>query len=167
MLDTAPFRTFDQPWPAREGVRITGMRAIVTAPEGTPLVVVRVDTDVDGLYGLGCATFTQRWHAVVAFVEKHLAPLVVGRYPGDIGDLCNYDNPKLNSLTNQIEALPPNSPKLKSLWTQAQQLIIRNALSIYIDYSPVVFGAAKLVKNLQIVPYVGGVVNYWTISVPA
>lgn len=87
MLDTAPFRTFDQPWPAREGVRITGIRAIVTAPEGTPLVVVRVDTDVDGLYGLGCATFTQRWHAVVAFVERHLAPLVVGRYPGDIGDL--------------------------------------------------------------------------------
>ena len=81
------FRTFDQPWPAREDVRITGVRAIVTAPEGTPLVVVRVDTDTDGLYGLGCATFTQRWHAVVAFVEQHLAPLVVGRYPGDIGDL--------------------------------------------------------------------------------
>lgn len=79
--------TFDQPWPAREDVRITGVRTIVTAPEGTPLVVVRVDTNVDGLYGLGCATFTQRWHSVVAYVEQHLERLVVGRYPGDIEDL--------------------------------------------------------------------------------
>lgn len=87
MPETAPFRTFDQPWPAPADVRITGVRAIVTAPEGTPLVVVRVDTDVDGLHGYGCATYTQRWHAVVAFVEQHLAPLLAGRYPGDIGDL--------------------------------------------------------------------------------
>lgn len=77
----------EQPWPAPDGVRITGVRAIVTAPERIPLVVVRVDTSEPGLYGLGCATFTQRWHAVVAFVEQHLARLVVGRYPGDIEDL--------------------------------------------------------------------------------
>jgi mannonate dehydratase len=79
--------TFDQPWPARDSTRITAVRAIVTAPEGTPLVVVRVDTNVDGLYGLGCATFTQRWRSVVPYIEEHLARLVVGRYPGDIEDL--------------------------------------------------------------------------------
>lgn len=82
-----PFDTLAQPWPARDDVRITRVRAVVTAPEGIPLVVVVVDTNVDGLSGLGCATFTQRWHAVVAFVEQHLARLVVGRYPGDIEDL--------------------------------------------------------------------------------
>lgn len=37
------------PWPARDGLRITGMRAIVTAPDGIPLVVVRVDTNDPGL----------------------------------------------------------------------------------------------------------------------
>jgi L-alanine-DL-glutamate epimerase-like enolase superfamily enzyme len=42
------------------------VRAIVTAPEGVPLVVVRVDTSEPGLYGLGCATFTQRYAAVAA-----------------------------------------------------------------------------------------------------
>ncbi len=77
----------EQPWPAPDGVRITGVRAVVTAPEGIPLVVVRVDTSDPGLYGLGCATFTQRWKAVVTVVEEHLARLVVGRYPGDIEDL--------------------------------------------------------------------------------
>ncbi len=86
MPDSAP-STFDQPWPARDGTRITAVRTIVTAPEGIPLVVVRVDTNVDGLYGLGCATFTQRWHSVVSYVDDHLARLVVGRYPGDIEDL--------------------------------------------------------------------------------
>jgi mannonate dehydratase len=87
MPDPTAFSTLDQPWPARDGTRITGVRTIVTAPEGIPLVVVRVDTSVAGLYGLGCATFTQRWHSVVAFVEQHLERLVVGRYPGDIEDL--------------------------------------------------------------------------------
>jgi mannonate dehydratase len=79
--------TFDQPWDARDDTRITSVRAIVTAPEGIPLVVVRADTDQPGLYGLGCATFTQRWHSVVSFIEDHLERLVVGRYPGDIEDL--------------------------------------------------------------------------------
>jgi mannonate dehydratase len=80
-------KTLEQPWDARDDIRITGVRTVVTAPEGIALVVVRVDTNQPGLYGLGCATFTQRWHSVVAFVEEHLARLVVGRYPGDIEDL--------------------------------------------------------------------------------
>jgi mannonate dehydratase len=75
------------PWEPRDAVRVTGVRAIVTAPEGIPLVVVRVDTSEPGLYGLGCATFHQRFSAVVAVLEQHLAPLVVGRHPADISDI--------------------------------------------------------------------------------
>ncbi|MPZ82480.1 MAG: starvation-sensing protein RspA [Actinophytocola sp.] len=75
------------PWPARDALRITGVRAIVTAPEDIPLVVVRVDTSEDGLYGLGCATFTQRFHAVVAAVNQHVAPMLIGRHPADIEDI--------------------------------------------------------------------------------
>ncbi|HTE17943.1 MAG TPA: starvation-sensing protein RspA, partial [Armatimonadota bacterium] len=40
-------------------VTITNIRTILTAPNGIRLVVVRVDTSEPGLYGLGCATFTQ------------------------------------------------------------------------------------------------------------
>src|SRR5258705_12291806 len=75
------------PWPARYGLPIPSVRPIVTAPDGIPLVVVRVDTSDDGLYGLGCATFTQRFHAVTAALEQHVAPLVIGRHPADIEDL--------------------------------------------------------------------------------
>ncbi|MFE5030781.1 enolase C-terminal domain-like protein [Streptomyces sp. NPDC056683] len=74
------------PWTHRDGLRITRVRAVVTAPEGTPLVVVRVDTSDDGLYGLGCATFTQRYAAVAAAVDN-VGPLAVGRHPADIEDI--------------------------------------------------------------------------------
>lgn len=36
-------------------------------------VVVRVDTDQDGLYGIGCATFTHRPTLVAAAVDDYLA----------------------------------------------------------------------------------------------
>jgi mannonate dehydratase len=75
------------PWQGRDSLRVTGVRAVVTAPEGMPLVVVRVDTSEPGLYGLGCATFTQRYAAVVAAVDEHVGPLVVGRHPADIEDI--------------------------------------------------------------------------------
>ncbi|BBB02172.1 putative mandelate racemase/muconate lactonizing enzyme [Actinacidiphila reveromycinica] len=75
------------PWQGRDRLRVTSVRAIVTAPEGLPLVVVRVDTSDPGLYGLGCATFTQRYAAVAAAVDEHVGPLVVGRHPADIEDI--------------------------------------------------------------------------------
>lgn len=108
---TEKIPTFGNPWPSREKIRITGVRSIVTAPEGIPLVVVRIDTDVDGLYGLGCATFTQRWKAVRTMVDDHLARLLVGRYPGDIGDLvrlCGFagywrNGPVINNATSGID----------------------------------------------------------------
>lgn len=68
-------------------VRITNVKAICTAPDGIRLVVVRVETSEDGLYGLGCATFTQRPLAVVAAVEEYLKPFLLGRNPDDIEDI--------------------------------------------------------------------------------
>src|ERR1051326_8718709 len=59
-------------------VTITGIRTILTAPNGIRLVVVRVDTSEPGLYGLGCATFTQRPLAVAAAVDEYLRPFLLG-----------------------------------------------------------------------------------------
>jgi peptide/nickel transport system substrate-binding protein len=86
---------------------------------------------------------------------------------GDVGDLCSYNNPTLNSLTKQIQATAPSSPTLKGLWTKVQDFIIKNALSVYVDYQPIVTGAKKDVTGVQNIPYVGGVLNYWGVSVPA
>jgi peptide/nickel transport system substrate-binding protein len=85
--------------------------------------------------------------------------------PGHTGDICDYSNSTLNALTAEIESLPPTSPKLVAAWVQTQNIVIKNALDIYIAFSPVVTGASKSVKNLSVVPYVGGVPNYWIMSV--
>jgi mannonate dehydratase len=57
---------------------IKDVQVITTQPDGVRLVVVKVLTDQDGLYGYGCATFTQRADLVVPAVEKYLKPLLIG-----------------------------------------------------------------------------------------
>ena len=60
-------------------ITIQDVQVIVTQPAGSRLVIVKLITSEPGLYGLGCATFTQRFHAVVTAIEKHLKPFVIGR----------------------------------------------------------------------------------------
>jgi len=62
--------------------KIRDVQAIATAPEGLRLVVVKVTTDQDGLYGYGCATFTQRADLVPPAVDRYLKPFLVGK-PAD------------------------------------------------------------------------------------
>jgi mannonate dehydratase len=69
------------------GVTIKDVRAICTAPAGIRLVIVRVETSEHGLYGLGCATFTQRPLAVVTAVDEYLKPFLVGRDVDQIEDI--------------------------------------------------------------------------------
>ena len=60
-------------------VTIKDVQTITTQPAGSRLVIVKIITSEPGLYGLGCATFTQRFHAVVTAIEKHLKPFLIGR----------------------------------------------------------------------------------------
>jgi mannonate dehydratase len=62
--------------------KIKDVSVIATQPGGSRLVVVKITTDQDGLYGYGCATFTQRADLVVPAVEKYLKPFLVGK-PAD------------------------------------------------------------------------------------
>ena len=67
--------------------KIRDVSVITTQPAGVRLVVVKIQTDQDGLYGYGCATFTQRADLVVPAVERYLKPLLVGRPADAIDDL--------------------------------------------------------------------------------
>jgi mannonate dehydratase len=90
---------------------IKDISVITTQPGGVRLIVVKVTTDQDGLYGYGCATFTQRADLVVPAVEKYLRPLLVGRPADRIEDtwqLCynsSYwrNGPVLNNAISGVD----------------------------------------------------------------
>jgi mannonate dehydratase len=68
-------------------VKITNVRTIVTAPDGINLVVVKIETSEPGLYGLGCATFTQRYLSVKSAVDDYMKPFLIGKDPQRIEDI--------------------------------------------------------------------------------
>src|SRR5207245_10121794 len=68
-------------------LKITDIKTFLTAPAGIRLVVVKVLTSEPGLYGLGCATFTQRARAVEVAVDRFLRPFLIGKNPLQIEDI--------------------------------------------------------------------------------
>ena len=68
-------------------LKVTDVKTILTAPAGIRLVVVKVVTNQPGLYGLGCATFTQRPRTVETAVNRYLRPFLLGKNPLDIEDV--------------------------------------------------------------------------------
>ncbi len=68
-------------------VKIKSVRAIATAPQGSNLIVVKVETTEPGLYGLGCATFTQRAATVIVAINTYLNEFCVGKDVDNIEDM--------------------------------------------------------------------------------
>ena len=68
-------------------LRITDVRTILTQPAGIRLIVVKVLTNEAGLFGLGCATFTQRARVVETAIDKYLKPFLIGKDPLRVEDI--------------------------------------------------------------------------------
>jgi mannonate dehydratase len=69
-------------------MRIQNIRVIVTCP-GRNFVTVKIETD-EGLTGIGDATLNGREMAVVAYLEEHVIPCLIGRDPHQIEDIWQY-----------------------------------------------------------------------------
>ena len=66
---------------------IMNVRTIFTEPDNIRLVIVKIETNEPEIYGVGCATFTQRPTPVMAAVEDYLKPFLIGKDPADIEDI--------------------------------------------------------------------------------
>jgi mannonate dehydratase len=69
-------------------MKIVDAKVIVCSP-GRNFVTLKITTE-DGLYGLGDATLNGRELAVVAYLEEHVIPLLIGRDARRIEDTWQY-----------------------------------------------------------------------------
>ncbi len=67
--------------------KIKDIKVIFTEPDNIRLVIVKILTNQDGLYGVGCATFTQRPIPVKSAIEDYLKPFLIGRDVSNIEDI--------------------------------------------------------------------------------
>ena len=92
-------------------ITIRNVKVIATAPSGLNLVAVKVETSEPGLYGVGCATFTQRYEAVVTALKDCITPLLIGRCVDNIEDIWQFlygssywrNGPVLNNAISGID----------------------------------------------------------------
>ena len=68
-------------------ITIRDVRTILTMPNSSRLVIVKIETSEPGLSGVGCATFTQRHLTVRSAVEDFLKPFLLGKNVQCIEDL--------------------------------------------------------------------------------
>jgi peptide/nickel transport system substrate-binding protein len=154
------FSTSIMPLPSPEDLQLASVLQQEWKQIGVKLTIVQSSNYVTDLYADNKAQLGLNPEGLPG-IQKITTQYILG----DIGDLCHYNSPTLNALTAQVEALPPSSPKLRSVWIQIQDFVIKNALSVYVDYAPLVTAANKSVKNLQVIPYPNSILNYWVISV--
>jgi mannonate dehydratase len=92
-------------------ITIRDVRTILTMPSRSRLVIVKVETSEPGLYGVGCATFTQRHLTVRSAVEDFLKPFLLGKsvqYIEDhwqtmMGNAYWRNGPVLNNAVSGID----------------------------------------------------------------
>jgi len=84
---------------------------IQASSAATRFIIVKVITSEPGLYGLGCATFTQRFRAVAAAIDEHLKPFAIGKDVARVEEFFQMamvhgswrNGPVLNNAVSGIE----------------------------------------------------------------
>lgn len=69
-------------------MKISDIKIFVNSP-GRNFVTVKIETD-KGAYGIGDATVNGREMAVVAYLEEHIKPCLIGKDPHQIEDIWQY-----------------------------------------------------------------------------
>ena len=80
--------------------------------------------------------------------------------PGGSGNVCQDVNQPLIDIVDELRATALNTPEYKALWTQATDIVIGEALNIFVLFVPVreaystKFGDVEYTTNFQGLPFV-------------
>src|ERR1700710_1654079 len=142
--------------------KIKDIQVIETAPAGVRLTVVKILTDQDGLYGYGCATFTQRADLVKPAVERYLKPLLMGKTTDRIEDIwwTMYDSsywkngPVLNNAISgvdqalwDIKGRQAGMPVYELVGGKCREAVDTYAHAEGADFADVVASAKRYIKE--------------------
>lgn len=83
--------------------------------------------------------------------------------PQSFADFCGYSNPELNSLVSQAQTQVAGTPAAKSIAAKIQNLVLGNALAIYIALRPYVIATTGGANLPVVTPPNGGapVADFW------
>ncbi|MFC1694459.1 enolase C-terminal domain-like protein [Candidatus Latescibacterota bacterium] len=112
--DEAVAQTYSQATKGLPPLKITKVKAIPTSPSRQRLIVVKVETSEPGLYGLGCATFTQRPLPVVSAINDYLDDFCRGKDADNIEDIWQ---------TNYVSSYWRNGPVLNNAMSGLDQAL--------------------------------------------
>jgi len=91
------------------------------------------------------ANFTQEFYAenrmplgIIPSTRNGLVKITGPFQPGSFGNVCQYSDPELDAIINQLRVVQPDSDEAIELWADAQQLVLGKALSFWITFLPVV-----------------------------
>jgi peptide/nickel transport system substrate-binding protein len=72
--------------------------------------------------------------------------------PGHLGDVCDYQDPTLTAKINQLASMSVTDPQYKQVWQEAQDFVIKNALSVYGLWLPAVIAySSDRVDGIKVV----------------
>jgi ABC-type transport system substrate-binding protein len=84
---------------------------------------------------------------------------VTTQYVGDqIGNVCRWNDPELNSLVDQLGAVATDSTQAVELWQKTQERIFDQALSVWALFQPITWAYDG--KQLANVSVVSGLIQY-------
>lgn len=88
-------------------------------------------------------------------------------YSGNsIGNVCRYNDPQLNGIVARLATATPGSNDELTLWHQGQDLVVNDALSVFLLWRPLVdaWNTTRL-TNFKLVPGLIPYPDFWQLGV--
>jgi len=100
---------------------------------GVDLQIVTSSNIVEDLYNRRSAPI-----GLVPSTRPGLDKVASNYTPGQVSNLCQYDDPELSAVVAELRGVPESDPRAIELWKEAQRIVVEDALSVWMIFLPLV-----------------------------